>query len=209
MLQRDKLMSNQVANINQQALVTHLPDLDAQKSFIMQLIADQPQRMEALYRARELCLMDWCIAAGFVRNLVWDFLHHKTTLTPLNDIDLIYCNALNLNPEKDVVLEDCLIETTGKPWSVKNQAYMHLRNNDNAYVSTADALTYWVEVETMIGVTLEDDDSLRLIAPLGVQSLLAGEVNINPTRPKRDEYYRRMTEKNWLDIWPNLDIKGL
>ncbi|MEF1187336.1 nucleotidyltransferase family protein, partial [Vibrio sinaloensis] len=28
-----------------------------------------------------------CVAAGFVRNLVWDTLHHHTNSTSLNDID--------------------------------------------------------------------------------------------------------------------------
>ncbi len=53
------------------------------------LRADHP-RMDCLRAARELALPDWALGAGFVRNLIWDHLHHKAEPTPLNDIDLIY-----------------------------------------------------------------------------------------------------------------------
>lgn len=58
-----------------------------QEDLIREWIADDPLRMRALQLAREQDLPDWCIAAGFVRNLGWDKLHGSETPTPLEDID--------------------------------------------------------------------------------------------------------------------------
>ena len=42
---------------------------------IARIIAEDAIAMEQLRAVRELALPDWCIAAGFVRNRVWDHLH--------------------------------------------------------------------------------------------------------------------------------------
>src|SRR5712664_2713902 len=44
-------------------------------SLIADIIAQDPVGMEQLRSVRTLDLPDWCIAAGFVRNRVWDHLH--------------------------------------------------------------------------------------------------------------------------------------
>ena len=57
---------------------------------ISQLVNQDKLRLQALECLRVLDLPDGYIAAGFVRNLVWDHLHNKNVSTPLNDIDVIY-----------------------------------------------------------------------------------------------------------------------
>ena len=44
-------------------------------SLVARIIADDAIAMEQLRAVRSLDLPDWCIAAGFVRNRVWDHLH--------------------------------------------------------------------------------------------------------------------------------------
>ncbi|WP_196351640.1 nucleotidyltransferase family protein, partial [Vibrio campbellii] len=51
---------------------------------LAQLLAKDPIRVQALQCVRSLDLPDCYIAAGFVRNLVWDHLHQKHNPTPLN-----------------------------------------------------------------------------------------------------------------------------
>ncbi len=46
-------------------------------------------RMDCLRAVRELNLPDWFIAAGFVRNAIWDHIH-DLPMTSLNDIDVVY-----------------------------------------------------------------------------------------------------------------------
>lgn len=48
---------------------------------ILAWIRQDRWRMAALRQAREAALPDWWLAAGFVRNLVWDRLHGYTTAT--------------------------------------------------------------------------------------------------------------------------------
>lgn len=57
---------------------------------IVELIKQDPLRTEALYYVSLLGLPQCYIAAGFVRNLVWDALHDFKSPSPLNDIDVIY-----------------------------------------------------------------------------------------------------------------------
>lgn len=55
--------------------------------------------MRLLIIVADLKLPDGLIAAGFVRNLVWDHLHGKNA-TPLNDVDVIFYDAsLQLDEE--------------------------------------------------------------------------------------------------------------
>ena len=171
-------------------------------------------RMEALRQARSLCLPDWCLAAGFVRNLVWDRLHGYSPSTPLNDIDLIYFDpayfdSVHAGKRADRKYEQRLQRASTLPWSVKNQARMHERHGHRPYESIEEALSVWVERETAVGVTLGDDDCLRLIAPFGVASLLAGRVTHNPRHGDREVFRHRVAAKGWQRRWPKLDIPEL
>ncbi len=57
---------------------------------IIQLIEKDQVRIKALECVNSLRLPQCYIAAGFVRNLVWDSLHKKQIPTALNDVDVIY-----------------------------------------------------------------------------------------------------------------------
>ena len=72
---------------------------------IVSWLRHDAERLEALEQAAGLGLPDWCLAAGFVRNLVWDQLHGRTQSTPLNDIDLIYFDNTSASGERDRELE--------------------------------------------------------------------------------------------------------
>jgi len=166
-------------------------------------------RMSALRQARALALRDWWLAAGFVRNLVWDRLHGYTPPTPLNDIDLIYFDSSHVDARIDREHERCLRRTSGLPWSVKNQARMHHRHGHTAYTSIKEALSAWVECETAVGITLGDDDRLHLIAPFGIASLLAGRVTHNPQHGDPGIFRDRVVAKGWQCRWPRLEIQSL
>ncbi|MBF4328231.1 nitrate reductase, partial [Vibrio anguillarum] len=64
---------------------------------IVELIKEDPIRVEALYHVSQLGLPQCYIAAGFVRNLVWDSLHDFNEPTPLNDVDVIYFERTESN----------------------------------------------------------------------------------------------------------------
>ncbi len=167
-------------------------------------ISNDPERMEALTIAATLELPDWCLASGFVRNLVWDKLHGFSSATALNDIDLIYFDPYEVSDSRDREIEHWLRSVSEFPWSVKNQARMHKRNMDSPYASTEDAMSFWVEVETAVGAALGENGEVIIVAPFGIESLFDYTITSNPKRPKPEDFKERMSNKRWLETWPRL-----
>ncbi len=176
------------------------------KAQIKKWVTEDSERMQALSLASELCLPDWCLAAGFIRNLAWDKVHGFSTATNLNDIDLIYFDTKDVSKARDRGLEEKLRSISGYPWSVKNQARMHKRNLDSPYTSTSNAMTYWVEIETAVGAYLDNSGEVVIVAPFGIDPLFDCTITLNPKRPKPVDFKKRMAEKKWLDIWPELSV---
>ena len=164
--------------------------------------------MEQLRAARSLALPDWCIAAGFVRNRVWDHLHGISPPRPLADIDVLYYDAADTDRAREAEFEARLAALIpGTPWQVRNQARMHVWKNLPQHKSTEDAMLYWLETVTPVGVRLENDDSLTVVAPLGTDDLL--NLICRPTafgRLQRAEYDERIASKRWRDLWPKVQF---
>ncbi|WP_373232227.1 nucleotidyltransferase family protein [Cohnella sp.] len=157
---------------------------------------------------RQLNLPNWYIAAGYVRNHIWDKLHGYSTCTPLNDIDVIYYDKSNLSENYEKNLENWLNHMTNLSiWSVKNQARMHIKNNDEPYNSIDDAISRWPETVTAVGIRLEEDDRITIIAPYGVDDIYEMKVRRSPLFKDREYYQSRVTNKNWKEIWPKLNIE--
>jgi hypothetical protein len=172
---------------------------------IAAIIAQDPVGMKQLRRVRALGLPDWCIAAGFVRNRVWDHLHGIAPPTPLADIDVLYFDAADLSKATEQACEARLDALEPAPWQVRNQARMHLPKGLPPHASTAESMTYWLETVTAVGVRLEPDDSLTVVAPLGTDDLLG--LMCRPTafgRTRRDEYEARIAAKRWRALWPRV-----
>ncbi|MEJ6519171.1 nucleotidyltransferase family protein [Shewanella bicestrii] len=180
-------------------------------------LSQDKHRMRALELAQQCAqvhrLPQWCLAAGFVRNLVWDKLHDIQQRS-LNDIDLIYYCPLDTRPERDRAIEAYLQTLAPElPWSVKNQARMHRKNHDTPYQSTQDAMTYWPEQETAVAVYIASIpntptsviDSLQLIAPFGLTSLFALQLTHNPKRALA-VFEQRLAAKGWLSQYPHLTL---
>jgi hypothetical protein len=173
-------------------------------SLIARIIAQDPVGMKQLRAARTLGLPDWCIAAGFVRNRGWDHLHGISPSRPPPDIDVLYYDASDVSKDREAAYETRLDQMiSGVAWEVRNQARMHIRKNLPPHRDTADAMTFWLETVTAVGVRLEDDDRLTVIAPLGIDDLVT--LRCRPTsfgRTRLDEYEERISRKRWRELWP-------
>lgn len=165
-------------------------------------------RFDALKMAASLGLNQSCLGAGFVRNLVWDKLHHKAQATPLNDIDFIYYDKEQCSQDIDLQYQRQLAGLSSLPWSVKNQARMHLRNGNAAYTSVASAMSYWPEIETAVAARLEASGEITLIAPFGVTALFNSSITLNPKHHQPAVFMQRVRAKKWLEHWPNLRVSG-
>jgi hypothetical protein len=61
--------------------------------------------IKVLTAVEKLGLPDCWVAAGFVRNPVWDALHGFPWSASYTDIDVVYFDPLNIDPKHDDVIE--------------------------------------------------------------------------------------------------------
>lgn len=178
---------------------------------LLNLIESDEWMMDILRAAKALNLPDWWVCAGFVRTKVWDTLHGHYNRTPLPDIDVIYYDKSDVSEEKEKQLEKRLLELCPvEPWSVKNQARMHVINNLPPYANSTEAMSKFPETATAIGIKLDQDNQLQLAAPCGIQDLINLLVKPTPLYKKTAEHARiyenRLKQKNWQALWPNITI---
>ncbi|HUZ92188.1 MAG TPA: nucleotidyltransferase family protein, partial [Methylocella sp.] len=94
----------------------------------------------ALAQAQSRKLKNWWIVGGAVRDAVWCLIEGRDQASLIQDIDLLYFDSSDLSEEKDGDIEASLKPIEGIPWSVKNQARMHIKSNDAPYSSLQEAL---------------------------------------------------------------------
>jgi uncharacterized protein len=180
---------------------------------LIELVSESTWFMSALKAAQHLELASWCIGAGAVRNLVWDNLHGFTTPSSLPDIDLAYFDANNLHAQYDKALEQRLMaRLPGFPWEATNQAAVHqwfdayFGKPVEPFTSLEEAIASWPEYATAVGVTLLKDDTIKVIAPFGLEDLFAMIVRHNPTRATVSMYRERVVQKRFVERWPKVSV---
>lgn len=181
---------------------------------ILSLIRSDQWMMDILHVVNTLNLPDWWICAGFIRSKIWDSLHLYKNRTPLPDIDVIYFDPTNLRESVEKDLEEQLrILFPDIPWSVKNEARMHIRNGVKPYLSSTDAISKFPETATAIGVKIDDNDQLQLTAPYGFHDVVNLIVKPTPfiveTKEGKRLYEVRRINKNWNVIWPQLKVYSI
>jgi len=181
-----------------------------QKAALRSLIGGDAARMRVLAQVRELGLPDCWVAAGFVRNGVWDHLHGYASSPLPQDIDVIWFDPADATRARDVALEATLrgVDSTCT-WSVKNQSRMHLRNGDRPYQSALDAMRYWPETATAVAVRLDQRGNVEVAAAYGLDDLFAlvirpGDCFLNE---KHSIYLERIRTKRWQATWPRLTLE--
>jgi hypothetical protein len=165
--------------------------------------------MAMLRALARLALPDAWIAAGAVRNAVWDGLHGLERSTPLTDVDVIWFDAMHASEVQDRRLQRRLCATLPDvTWSVKNQARMHRRNDDPPYADCLDAMRHWPETATCIAARLAPDNSIELCAAYGFADLLGCVLRPTPwfAGKRLAVFQQRIVSKRWQSIWPRLTV---
>ena len=167
----------------------------------------------ALMAVRALNLDSWCIGAGAIRTLVWDSLHERSVPSELPDLDVAYFDTSDLSATQDVTMQRRLSEMLpGMPWEVTNQAAVHtwfesvFGYSVAPVVSLDNAVSTWPEYATAVGLTLDSNDRIDVIAPYGLDDLFSMTVRWNPARVSREIYAKRLVEKDYLTRWPKVTI---
>jgi hypothetical protein len=148
------------------------------------------------------------VGAGFLRAAVWDHLHDLSTPTALDDIDVLFFDPDDLSKDREASLETSLAKhLPGPKWSVKNQARMHLKNGDAPYRDLSDAIAHWLETAICLAARLDRAERLTIIAPWGLEDLMALRLRPTPSGLRRpDAYQARLQKKNWQARWPLLSL---
>jgi hypothetical protein len=175
---------------------------------IATLIERHADMMRLLRAVEKLDLPDCWIGAGFIRNAVWDSLHQRVpNCSLLNDVDVVFLSRAFQDSASDVAFEARLqAMCPNVPWSVKNQARMHVRNGDTPYSNTESAIAVWPETATAVAARLRDG-RLELLAPHGIADLVGLIVRPTPAFvSKLQEFESRVQSKNWKARWPRLTV---
>lgn len=178
-------------------------------SELKELLLADPLRMRALEVVCGLELPDCWIAAGFIRDAVWDQLHGRGRQAPAGDVDVVFhapdAASAGLDRTLERQLEDAM---PGLRWSVKNQARMHARNGDAPYRSVADAMRRWPETATAVAARIRSSRNLEIEAPLGLADMFA--LRLRPTLAfagrKHSIFADRVRSKGWLERYPMLTL---
>ncbi|WP_374573796.1 nucleotidyltransferase family protein [Phenylobacterium sp.] len=177
------------------------------------IVRATPRLMTVLETARDLALPDWMIFSGAIYQPV---LNHLTGRAPdygIKDYDLGYFDASDISYEAEDVVIRRVAEAFEPPLKemveVRNQARVHLwfeQKFGEPYAplkSTAEAPGRFTSTLFAVGVRLEPDDALTVVAPFGLEDLFAMRLRPNPTR--RTAGFSRTAEAA-LRRWPELVI---
>lgn len=179
---------------------------------LIEFLEKDDYRMNILQAVKSFDKKELWIAGGFLRNLVWDNLHNYKYRTELGDIDVFYFDIEDIEKDKESEIEKKLTQLVHNVnWSVKNQARMHLHDNNQPYANLSDAISKFPETASAISVRLDSKENFNFIAPFGFADLF--ELKISPTPSCRknlntyNQYLKRHFKKKWKTIWPLLTIE--
>jgi uncharacterized protein len=187
-------------------------ETDAHIDALVRIVRGTPWLCEALCAVREAGPAGAYVAAGAVRDTVWNVLTGRPPSGPQADVDVVYWAGAE-NPDQSSHHEERLRELVPRlDWEVTNQATVHLwhwRERGARIVpheTVADGVASWPETATAIGVRLSDEDAIEVLAPFGLADLFELRLRYNPVQARPDVFWKRIEAKRWLQRWPELHV---
>ena len=183
------------------------------KQEILEAFRKNSDMMAILTIIRNLELTDSWLAAGSVRNFIWNLLSDRPAFDRETDVDVIFFDP-DFSYEETLSLENKLrADFPQYQWELKNQVYMHQHSPHTVpYRSSCDAMSKYPERCTAVGLRLNEESDFELYAPYGLEDIL--NFQIRPTlhflkNEDRMELYRtHLSKKNWQEKWKNLIFKN-
>lgn len=173
------------------------------------LLRADPIAMRVLHAVQQAGPAGAFVAAGFIRNRVWDSLYAENRAHSDVDIDVVYFDSEHTGKDTEhqfeLQLDDFL--PTGI-WQVRNQARMHSFGGHMPFKNLSHGLMHWAETATTVGARLDLKNELEFIAPFGFEDLWAHVLRITPIMKQTDPegFDARLSRKGWLARWPKLTV---
>lgn len=177
------------------------------------IIRGDPDLMQLLASIRGVRLAQWRLVAGCLYQTVWNVLTGRDRGTGIKDYDLIYFDDSDLSWEaEDRVIRAVAAATRGcvGPVEVRNQARVHLwfeARFGTAYpqlYSADEAIRRYASIVHAIGVRLEYDDRLDVVAPFGLDDLFSMVIRPNYALENAVSHMRKARRAQ--AIWPEVIV---
>ncbi len=177
------------------------------------IVRATPSLMHVMTVARELDLPEWLIFSGAIYQPVLNHLTGREADYGIKDYDLGYFDPSDTSYEAEDEVIQRVAQTFAPPFSemveVRNQARVHLWFEDKfrepyaPLASSEEALSRFTTTAFSVGVRLEADDGLTILAPFGLEDLFALRLRPNPKR--RTTGFGR-TAESAMRRWPELSV---
>lgn len=189
----------------------------------MNKILSQEEQLSAIVRADDdlmaflniahsLGLPQWRLVAGSLYQTIWNHLTGKPRGTGIKDYDLIYFDDTDLSWDaEDKVIKRAEAAFTGRwPVEVRNQARVHLWFEQRFGLpyprlgSADESLNYYASIVHAVGIRLEADGQLDIVAPFGLDDVFDMIIRPNPSRGKDPGLVTKAAKAK--EIWPELTV---
>ena len=180
---------------------------------LQQIVRADPGLMELLVRLRALDVPQWRLVAGCLYQTVWNVLTGRPRGTGIRDYDLIYFDPDDLSWEaEDRVIRRVVAATAGGigPVEVRNQARVHLWFESrfglpySPLASADEALRRYASVVHAVGVRLDADGRLDVVAPFGLDDLFGMVIRPNPALDNAASHGTKAARAQ--AIWPEVTV---
>ncbi|WP_425988818.1 nucleotidyltransferase family protein [Brevundimonas sp. TWP2-3-2] len=182
---------------------------------LVEIVRADTDLMHVLTTVRGLGLPDWRVFSGAVYQSVWNAVTGRPVGYGRKDFDLGY-----FDPDTSWDAEDGVIKRVATAFDepfrtdveVRNQARVHLWFHDRfgedyePLPDTDAALERFVAPAFGIGVRLEDDDTISVAAPFGLQDVFDMVIRPNPNRPLARGWGKVVASAR--SRWPELQVVG-
>lgn len=183
------------------------------KQRLVGIVRGYPDLMTVLTTVRSLDLPDWLIFSGSVYQSVWNAQTGRPAGHGVNDFDLGYFDA-----DTSWDAEDAVIQRVAGAFDEPLRSRVETRNQGRVAIwfpekfgevypplaHTDEALERFVAPAFAVGVRLEKDDEISVVAPFGLDDVFNLTIRPNPHRPLAKDW-DRVVEKAKAR-WPELTI---
>jgi hypothetical protein len=187
---------------------------ERQRDILFDIVRSEPLVFGPLETARRFALPQWRIVAGVIYNTVWNVLTGRPAGTGIRDVDLFYFDGSDLSWEaEDRVIRQGEQAFSGSriPVEIRNQARVHLWYPEKfgeqvAPLENCDAsLSRFSSTTHAVGLRLEEDGSLDLCAPFGLDHIFS--FRVIPNRVLNNEPGYTAKAQRALAVWPELSVE--
>lgn len=184
-----------------------------QRATFFDIVSKDALIREALAGAQSLALPDWLIVSGALYNSVWNHLTGKPLGYGIRDVDLFYFDDADLSYEaEDSVIRRAARHFEGLPLpvEVRNQARVHLwyplkfGRTCPRYMSSSHSLGFFASRTHAVGVHMDNDGQLNLVAPFGLDDIFS--FRITPNRVMDNQQTHEAKGARAQECWAEIEV---